>query len=40
MKKVYDAPLIEVEKFTVTSSVITASTGSGWGEGGDEYEDF
>ncbi len=41
MKRIYEEPFIEIEKFTVASTVITASTTEGgWGEGGDEYEDF
>lgn len=35
MKKVYESPEIEIEKYTIACAVTT----SGWGEGSDEYDD-
>ncbi|MCM1285569.1 MAG: hypothetical protein NC213_02115 [Acetobacter sp.] len=41
MKKYYETPELEIEKFSVAPSVFTTSTSSGWGEGGDSgtFED-
>lgn len=36
MKKVYESPEVEIEKYTIACAVTTSS----WGEGGDEYDDF
>lgn len=37
MKKVYESPEVEIEKYTISCAVTTSG---GWGEGGDEYDDF
>ncbi|MDD6728993.1 MAG: hypothetical protein PUE08_07230 [Eubacteriales bacterium] len=36
MKKYYESPEIEIDKFSASASVFTVS--GGWGEGGDEYD--
>lgn len=40
MKRSYESPELEIEKFSMAPSVLTESTEPGWGEGGDEYEEF
>lgn len=40
MKKIYESPEVEIEKFTLTPSVFTDSTNPGWGEGGEDYGDI
>lgn len=36
MKKLYETPLLEIEKFSVANSVLTAS--SGWEDGNTDLE--
>lgn len=43
MTKNYESPMMEIEKFTLSSSFITTSDDDvtpGWGGNGDEYDDI
>lgn len=37
MKKIYESPEIEIEKFTVFCDTVISGTGDGWGDGGEDF---
>lgn len=38
MKKIYESPQIEIEKFTVFCDDVISDPGNGWGSGEDEFD--
>ncbi|GEM_PF-4983082 len=39
MKKLYDSPEMDIDKFSIRNCVITESPNEGWGGNGDDYGD-